>query len=153
MLKKISLIIFLKIFKRWHWSLILILFYSISEEISLTFKRWHWELIITLSFSLSYYSLSLFIFVFHYVYLQHSRDGANFIIFISSFFPLFFLYKFICSEDSADFLLNFIVSLSNLFIINLNIRIHIYKFLYFCNFFLSFVLNFILIEKSEFFKF
>lgn len=102
-------------------------------------------------FFLSYYSLSLFIFVFHYLnLLKYSRDGVHFIIF--SLFPSFsiisfHIYKFICSEGSADFWLNFIVSLSNLLIINLN-RIYIYKFLYFYNFFFNFYIKFHFNEKN-----
>lgn len=103
----------------------------------------------------------IFFFVpFHYLYLQYSRDGVDFIIF--SLFPSFSLFVFIIqihihSEDSADFWLNFIVSLSNLFIINLN-RIYIYKFLYFYNLFLLILmkknlnfldLNFLIISNSN----
>lgn len=44
-------------------------------------------------FFLSYYSLSLFIFVFHYLnLLKYSRDGVHFIIF--SLFPSFSIISF-----------------------------------------------------------
>lgn len=104
----------------------------------------------------------IFFFVpFHYLYLQYSRDGVDFIIF--SLFPSFSLFVFIIqihihSEDSADFWLNFIVSLSNLLIINLNRMYIIYKFLYFYNLFLLILMkknlnfldfNFLIISNSD----